>query len=121
MTKRGYLTTDPAGAAAVPPPAVAVPPPPPPAGGIPPVAAHPPDPDEQLSKYIRQAVERAADECDHTDPAGPIYPTTRACSTCTTTAVLNLFHTADALDAWRRRYVPPTVGKWEYPGPAFVS
>lgn len=51
---------------------------------------------EQTSAALRRAVEfsltivveRAARACEHTDPAGPIYDSTRACTGCVVAAVM---------------------------------
>lgn len=85
-------------------------------------AARHPHPDELLEQFVRLALERAAQGCEHPDPGSPIYESDRGCAQCGATAVMDLFRTADALEAFRARHTPPTVGYWEagkghrYPG-----
>lgn len=70
-----------------------------------------PDPHTQLEQLVRRALERAAPDCDHPDPGGPIYEPTRGCAQCGAAAVLELFHTADAIHHLQRRALEQQHGQ----------
>lgn len=85
------------------------------------------DVDAPLELAITTALQRAAPGCEHPDPGQPIYDHTRACAACGAAAVLELFHTAETLELFRRRHTALTkaaltTGHWEagqghrYPG-----
>ncbi len=63
-----------------------------------------PTSDDTLEAFLRAAIARAAIDCQHVDPAGPIYDTTRACTECAAGAVMDTLRIGDALDAFRARY-----------------
>lgn len=75
------------------------------------------DADGPLELLITTALQRAAPSCEHPDPGQPIYDHTRACAACGAAAVLELFHTADAIDLFRRRHVPTTIQRYAYAHP----
>jgi hypothetical protein len=75
--------------------------------------------DAPLELAITRTLQRAAPGCEHPDPGQPIYDHTRACAACGAAAILELFHTAETLELFRRRHTDPTqpqplsAGYWE--------